>query len=143
MNPINFTKVNINGLSLLFPKDDVQKVEPISGIPIDEIGFATGINEYQKRLLPIHVINSEFALIDRTSEQQQFVAYFETKSQSLGLACDSVTSVRFESDYMLLELPEMMRLPNSPIQALLYADGYLHYVTAAEPLVDYLINMEC
>ncbi len=142
MKTFNFTSVNIDSLSLLFPQDDVQKVEPINDIPTDEIGLTAGMNEYQKQRL-IHVINSELAHIDESPEKRQFVAYFETERQSLGLACDSVTSVQFESNYMLVKLPEIMRLPNSPIQALLYADGDLHYVSAAEPLVDYLINWEC
>ena len=53
-----------------------------------------------------------------------------------------VNTVQFESEYIFEELPEVMRIQDSPIRALLYADDTLHYISGAKPLIGLLLSEE-
>lgn len=142
MNTSNFVSIVIDGQSLLLPKNEVGEIVPIDNIPATGTEVETWFIEHQNRKYPVYIIDSELAPLDKCPEQRQFVVCFEKEQRLLCVACDMVNSVQFVSNYLFEKLPDMMKLPNSPIQALLYADKHLHLVTAAAPLVDFLINQE-
>lgn len=142
MNTSNFVSIIIDGQSFLLPKEEVGEIVAIDSIPANGTEVEAWFIEHQNRKYPVHVIDSELAPLDKCPEGRQFVVCFENEQRVVGVACDMVNSIQFVSNYLFDKLPDMMRLPNSPIQALLYADKHLHLITAAAPLVDFLISQE-
>lgn len=143
MSTINYTCIIIDGTCLLLPEDDVYDIEPIDNVYVRTHGSEDCSFEQTPSKYPVHVIDFSLTPLEKCPSQRQSVVCFSFNEQLMGVACDEVTSAQFVSNYLFEKIPEMMKLPNSPIQALLYAHDQLYYITNAESLVGFLINQEC
>lgn len=145
MSRIDFAKLTIDGQSLLLPQADVRHIELLGNIQSDGedvSGTVLGLIEHDHRQWPVFCLDMELSPLVKLPEARRLVACIATEQHYLALACDMVNTVQFESEYIFEELPDMMRIQESPIQALLYADDTLHYISGAKPLIDFLLSEE-
>lgn len=142
MNTNTYTSIVIDGQSLLLPQVEVRDVLPINDLRSNPATPGSPLVELRSQLYPVHIIDGTLAPLRLVPEQRQFIVCFVTGQRLFGLACDATLPVELGSDHLFEELPEMMRLPGSPIQALLYIDKHLHYVTAADSLIDFIASQE-
>jgi len=140
MTAIAYANLTIDGQSLLLPQTDVHHIALAGNICPQEGGL--GFVEHAGLEWSVHALDRELMPIGSLPESRRLVACITTGEQSLALACDMLTTVRFESESIIDDLPKMMRLFSSPIQSLLYADGALHFVSGAGPLIAYLLSKE-
>lgn len=145
MSRLDFANLTIDGQSLLLPQSDVRHIELIDNIlshEQDNSGTGLGVVEHDHRHWPVFSLNRELSPLVKLPEQRRLVACIAADQHYLALACDMVTTIQFDSEYIFDALPEMMRIKESPIQALLYADETLHYISGGKPLIDFLLNGE-
>jgi hypothetical protein len=143
MTAIAYANLTIDGQSLLLPQTDVHHIALAGNIRQQEGGDGSlGFVEHAGLEWPVHALDRGLLPIGSLPESSRLVACITTGEQSLALACDMLTTVRFESESIIDDLPEMMRLYSSPIQSLLYTDGALRYLSGAGPLIAYLLSKE-
>lgn len=142
MTALAYANLTIDGQSLLLPQSDVHHIALAGNIRRQEGAGRLGFVEHAGLEWPVHALNRELLPIASLPESRRLVACITKGERNLALACDMLTSVRFESESIIDDLPTMMRLYGSPIQSLLYTDGALHYVSGAGPLIAYLLGKE-
>lgn len=137
MSSVAYANLTIDGQSLLLPQIDllhielVTNIQPHSGKSGDE---GSGFVEFDEQQWPVFTLSHDLLPLDTLPEQRRLVACIQNGNQPFALACDTVTTLQFSPGAIFEELPEVMRNEKAPIQALLYNQGMLHFLTNADAL---------
>ncbi len=144
MSEIDFANLLIDGQSLLLPRSDVRHIELVEKLqpPGPGEGGATilGTLDHEQRQWPVYTLDSALLPMQTLPLERRFIACLGPKGRVMALACESVSRFQLQGDFLLDELPLMMKTARTPLQSLLYNEGRLHYVTSAEALVGYLLK---
>ena len=145
MQSLHYANMIIDGQSVLIPQKDVRHIELVDNIESqesDDHGHILGEIDHQKLRWPVYALNSELAFADGLPEHCRFVVCISSEGKMMGLACDMVSNMELDAEFVPKDLPQMMQAQNSPIHALLYRDKQIHCVSDSKSLTDYLLRME-
>lgn len=140
-----YANLMFDGQSILLPQSELLHTEPAGSIRphVQETADSSlGFVDYDQSHWPVYSLSAALSPHDKLPQQRQLVAFISSGENQLGLACDAATTLQVERDSIFEELPEIMRIQNSPVRALLFASGNMHYVSSAKGLINYLLSKE-
>lgn len=140
-----YAHLTIDGHSILLAQTDILHIELASNMrpPTQEdSSFVLGTVEYEQTDWPVYTLDAALSPLNTIPAQRRLVACLNHTGQQLALACDTVTTLQIDADAIIEELPEIMRGQHSPVEALLYSNGNLHFISSAGALMGMVMHRE-
>ena len=141
----DYVLMRMDGLNLMFPRNQVLVVESMSSVCGDEShAAATGKLVLDNQELPVYALSKEFDLVSGLQGNQPFCVCFDTAdiSERYALACASVEQYTVPNSNAVQQLPAYMRMLHSPVRGMLRIDRELGLLCTVESMQAYLQQEE-
>lgn len=132
-----FVLLQIGQLCLMLPQHEIRAVESAADInplvprlpPQQGVGWIKS----KDQIWPAYCLSEQLCVLHQTPQQRRACVLLAVDGGFIGLLCDDARVLK-ELEGSLFTLPDAMRLPNSPLIALLRHDGKLACVSNAARL---------
>ena len=136
-----FVLLQIGQLCLMLPQHEIRAGESAADInplvprlpPQQGVGWLKSKNH----IWPAYCLSEQLCVLHQTPQQRRACVLLAVDGGFIGLLCDDARVLK-ELEGSLFTLPDAMRLPNSPLIALLRHDGKLACVSNAARLAAHI-----
>ena len=140
MDTSNLAMLSFDGVHLLLPQADVVTVEAQTSLDsATSVAGAMGTLKAGGEQWPAYALDGEFKFYAACPPNYKFCVAINCKDKAaFAIACEEVGSISITNDNELRPLHACMRMPDSPIEALLLRDGRLLLLSDVEAMRQYL-----
>ncbi len=130
--------LKINGLNLLLPQGEIRSLESASDIDISAPALqSAGWISYKLKRWPVYCLSDEMKLMPVAPSERRACAMLEMGAGYIGILCDDIVVLK-DFATQQYELPEAMKLPDTPIQYLVNYEQGIACVTNTKKLTSYI-----
>ena len=132
-----FVLLQIGRLRLMLPQHEIRAVESAADIDprVPRLPPQQGVGwiKLREHFWPAYCLSEQLCILHQTPQQRRACVLLPVGEGFIGVLCDDAR-VLMEFEGSLCSLPDAMRLPNSPLTALLRHEGKLACVSNAARL---------
>ncbi|MFV2061482.1 MAG: hypothetical protein ACC653_12420 [Gammaproteobacteria bacterium] len=145
-----FALINFDNTNLLIPQSEVSAIEMITIVETNTIGNSDNYDnktigqfETDSGSWPVFSISANFTARNTKRDSDRYCVCFQNQQQGqFGLMCSAVSSFQFEEENTFPEaIPEMMQLPESPIDKLIYYQSCFYLMSNVNKMYQYLVEV--
>jgi hypothetical protein len=135
--------LNISGLRLALPQNEIRSIETAADTDTDETKpFSVGWVNFGQERWPVYCLSPELELLLIVPKARRSCAVLDTGAGHIGILCDEASQNVLIAPERQHPLPPPMRTPNTPITGLIALDGdEVACATSAERLIAH-VNLQ-
>jgi hypothetical protein len=140
-----YALISFDNTNLLIPQTDVSTIETLDRVSSSSDGDNEAVGQLQMESgsWPVFSISADFIKLHNKRDFDRYCVCFKHPEHGLfGLICNAVSSFQYDDNNIIYtDLPEMMYLPQSPIQKLLYYQKSLYLISNVTKLYQSLVEV--
>lgn len=130
--------LKINGLNLLLPQSEIRTLESVSDMDsASPVLHSAGWITYSHKRWPVYCLSEDLSLMAKVPVERRACAMLAMGSGYIGVMCDDMIILK-DFTPPRHELPDAMRLPQTPIEYLVSYDQRIACVSSANRLTAYI-----
>ncbi len=134
--------LKISGLRMMLPQRELRALEPAESlVKLDASPHSVGWLQHARQRWPVFCLAQDLSLLSAVPSERRACVLLSAGAGYVGILCDDV-SVSAHSREQRHELPLAMRLPDTPVLALIaMGDEGVICVTSAEQLAAHVVRL--
>lgn len=134
--------LKISGLRMKLPQREIRALETAESIEqLDAAPHSVGWLQHAQQRWPVYCLAQDLSLLPTAPPERRACVLLSAGAGYVGILCDDV-SVSAQSQEQRHELPLAMRLPDTPVLALIaLGDEGVVCVTSAEQLAAHVVRL--
>jgi len=138
----NAALLKISGLRMMLPQREIRALESGDSIvQLDAAPHSVGWLQHAQQRCPVYCLSQDLSLLPAAPPERRACVLLSAGAGYVGILCDDV-SIAAQSQEQQHELPLAMRLPGTPVLALMaMGDEGIVCLTSAEQLVAHVVRL--